>query len=161
MVTKDKFIYNKLLILSKNNLNLMLLKHKIQMLQLFKLQENSRIKIVYGKIISQDNTSLVYYDSEKNLVRLSKELEIENMVRTIGFKVPSFLNNVPIIGEEPRVFEREGVNSTYKRTIETIYGQRGIEIIIQTTERAKKLDKILETKKVKIGEYFEYNLLNL
>ena len=130
------------------------------MLQLFRLQNADRIKIVYGKIISRDNT-LVYYDSEKNLVKLSEELEIETGVRTIGFKLPRYLNNVPFIGEQPKVFEKEGANSTYKRTIETRNGQRGIEILIETIERTKNQDKILETKRIKVGDHFDYALLNL
>jgi len=130
------------------------------MLQLFRLQNAERIKVVYGKIISRDNT-LVYYDSEKNLVKLSKELEIENTVRTVGFKLPRYLNNVPFIGEKATVFEKNGVNSTYKRTIETKESHRGIELVIETIEKIKNQDKPLERKIILVGDYFDYALLNL
>ncbi len=130
------------------------------MLQLFRLQNADRIKIVYGKIISP-NEVLAYYDKTNDRVYLSRMLETENNIKLIGFKVPQYLNNIPCITEKTNTLQLEGTKSTYKRIINTKRGLFGIELLLQTLEVTKDLEEILEEKKVKIGESFEYSLLSL
>lgn len=130
------------------------------MLQLFRLQDADRIKVVYGKIISP-NEVLAYYDKVDNRVYLTRMLETENDIKLIGFKTPKYLNNLPTLKEQTNTLQAEGTNSTYKRVINTTTGHTGIEVLLQTLEITGNKTEILEERRVKIGDSFEYSFLRL